>query len=234
MPATGTKPGTEGAATTVTAESHALTPAEHSPIAGLAHDARRGISNPILGMILFITSEVMFFAGLFAAYFSTRANYHETVNGKLEQVWPPSQFADILNPFSLILVATVILILSSVTLQMAIWAIRKDDRRGFLRNMAITFLLGITFLVMQAYDYSLLFGDGLTMGSGPFGTTYFTLTGFHGAHVFGGVIMLGVVLYRGMSGQFSSRHHDAVEAASLYWHFVDVVWIILFSILYFL
>ncbi len=230
MPATGGR-DTEGALINVTADTHALTPTEHSPMAGLAHDVRGGISNPILGMILFITSEVMFFAGLFAAYFSTRANFVD-VNGVKE--WPPQEFASILNPFSLILVATVILIVSSVTLQMAIWAIRRDDRRGFLRNMAVTFILGITFLLLQAYDYSLLFHEGLTMGSGPFGTTYFTLTGFHGAHVFGGVIMLGVVLYRGMSGQFSSRHHDAVEAASLYWHFVDVVWIILFSILYFL
>ena len=76
--------------------------------------------------------------------------------------------------------------------------------------------------------------EGLTLSSGTFGTTYFTLTGFHGAHVFGGVIMLGVVLYRGMAGQFSPSHHDAVEAASLYWHFVDVVWILLFSLLYLL
>ena len=215
----------------MTADSHALAPVEHNPMSGLAHDIRGGISNPILGMLLFITSEVMFFAGLFAAYFSTRANFVDA-NGVKE--WPPSQFADILNPFSVILVATVILVLSSVTLQMALGAIRRDDRRGFLRNMGMTFILGILFLLMQAYDYSLLFQDGLTMGSGPFGTTYFTLTGFHGAHVFGGVVMLGVILYRGMSGQFSSRHHDAVEAASLYWHFVDVVWIILFSILYFL
>ncbi|MBI2762305.1 MAG: heme-copper oxidase subunit III [Chloroflexi bacterium] len=215
----------------MSADSHALAPADHSPISGLAHDIRGGISNPILGMLLFIASEIMFFAGLFAAYFSTRANFVDA-NGVKE--WPPSEFADILNPFSLILVATVILILSSVTLQMALWAIRRDDRTGFLRNMAFTFILGITFLLLQAYDYSLLFQEGLTMGSGPFGTTYFTLTGFHGAHVFGGVIMLGVVLYRGMSGQFSSRHHDAVEAASLYWHFVDVVWIVLFTILYFL
>ena len=218
----------------MTADSHALAPTDTGIVGGLAHDVRRGISNPILGMLLFITSEVMFFAGLFAAYFSTRANYHETINGVDKQVWPPSQFADILNPFSLILVATVILILSSVTCQMAIWAIRKDDRRGFLRNIGVTFILGITFLLLQGYDYSLLFDEGMKLGSGPFGTTYFTLTGFHGAHVFGGVIMLGVILYRGMSGQFSARHHDAVEAASLYWHFVDVVWIILFSILYFL
>jgi cytochrome c oxidase subunit III len=209
----------------VTAESQALTPAEQSPIAGLAHDSRGGISNVVLGMILFITSEVMFFAGLFAAYFSTRA---------ANKPWPPEKFADILNPFSLILVATVILISSSFTCQFAVWAIRRNDRRAFLRNIGVTFVLGITFLLLQAYDYSLLFGEGMTLGSGPFGTTYFTLTGFHGAHVFGGVIMLGVVLYRGMSGQFSARHHDAVEAASLYWHFVDVVWILLFSILYFL
>lgn len=215
----------------MTADSHALAPTETGVVGGLAHEVRRGISNPILGMLLFITSEVMFFAGLFAAYFSTRANFVDA-NGVKE--WPPQEFAHILNPFSLILVATVILILSSVTCQMAIWAIRKDDRRGFLRNIGVTFILGITFLLLQAYDYSLLFGEGLKMGSGPFGTTYFTLTGFHGAHVFGGVIMLGVILYRGMSGQFSARHHDAVEAASLYWHFVDVVWIILFSILYFL
>ncbi len=209
----------------MTAESQALTPAEQSPIAGLAHDSRGGISNVVLGMILFITSEVMFFAGLFAAYFSTRA---------ANKPWPPEKFADILNPFSLILVATVILISSSFTCQFAVWAIRRGDRRAFLRNIGVTFVLGITFLLLQAYDYSLLFGEGMTLGSGPFGTTYFTLTGFHGAHVFGGVIMLGVVLYRGMSGQFSARHHDAVEAASLYWHFVDVVWILLFSILYFL
>jgi heme/copper-type cytochrome/quinol oxidase subunit 3 len=216
----------------VTADSHALAPVEPGAMGAIAHEVRRGISNPILGMLLFITSEVMFFAGLFAAYFSTRANFVDPQTHV--KSWPPAAFAHILNPFSLILVATVILILSSVTCQMAIWAIRRDDRRGFLRNIGITFVLGITFLLLQAYDYSLLFEEGLKIGSGPFGTTYFTLTGFHGAHVFGGVIMLGVILYRGMSGQFSAKHHDAVEAASLYWHFVDVVWIILFSVLYFL
>jgi cytochrome c oxidase subunit 3 len=186
----------------------------------------RGISNPILGMLLFITSEVMFFAGLFAAYFSTRAA------NQTSDAW--KHFQPLLNPLSLILVATVILIASSFTCQFAIWSIRKGDRTGFIRNIAVTFVLGITFLLLQAYDYSVLFGEGMTLGSGPFGTTYFTLTGFHGAHVFGGVLMLGVILYRGMAGQFSSKHHDAVEAVSLYWHFVDVVWILLFSVLYLL
>lgn len=210
----------------MTADSHALTTTAHGGHgADAGHERRGGISNPILGMLLFITSEVMFFAGLFGAYFSTRANHSP---------WPPAEFDHVLNPLSLILVATVILVASSVTCQMGVNAIRRGDRKGFLRNIAVTFILGIVFLVMQAYDYSLLFGEGLTMDAGPFGTTYFTLTGFHGAHVFGGVIMLGVVLYRGTAGQFSAKHHDAVEAASLYWHFVDVVWIILFSVLYLL
>ena len=221
-------------------DAHALTTSEHSPVSGLAHDASGGISNPVLGMLLFITSEVMFFAGLFAAYFSLRANVSP---------WPPTEFANLLQPIgihngipfttetgalNLILPATLILITSSFTCQFGVWAIRQGDRKGLVRNIGVTVVLGITFLLMQAYDYTVLFSEGLTLASGPFGTTYFTLTGFHGAHVFGGVIMLATVLYRGMAGQFSARHHDMVEATSLYWHFVDVVWILLFSILYIL
>jgi cytochrome c oxidase subunit 3 len=210
----------------VTAPAGALTPVEHSPVAGLAHDTRGGISNPILGMILFITSEVMFFAGLFAAYFNVRA---------AAPAWPPEEFAHSLHIFPLVGPATVILVVSSFTCQFGVWAIRRDDRVGFLRNIGITLAFGIVFLLLQGTDYLLLwFDEGLTLDSGSFGTTYYTLTGFHGAHVFGGVVMLSVVLYRGMLGQFSSRHHDAVEGTSLYWHFVDVVWIALFSILYLL
>ncbi len=93
----------------------------------------------------------------------------------------------------------------------------------------MTLVLGVIFLIGQGYDYTQL---GFTLADGTFGTTFFTLTGFHGAHVLGGVIMLSVVLYRAMAGQFSSKHHDMVEAVSLYWHFVDVVWIVLFSLLY--
>lgn len=221
-------------------DARAVTRAEQSPVSGLAHDTSGGISNPVLGMLLFITSEVMFFAGLFAAYFNLRANISP---------WPPAAFAEILQPvgshngipfltesgaLNLILPATLLLLTSSFTCQFGVWAIRRNDRKGLVRNIGVTVVLGITFLLMQGYDYSVLFSEGLTLASGPFGTTYFTLTGFHGAHVFGGVIMLAVVLYRGMAGQFTARHHDMVEATSLYWHFVDVVWILLFSILYIL
>jgi cytochrome c oxidase subunit 3 len=203
---------------------------EHSPTAALAHDARGGISNPILGMILFICSEVMFFSGLFAAYFSVRASAIQ---------WPPivANDPDLTEHFNLhaepwfAAVLTLILITSSVTCQLGVWAIRRDDRTGFIRAMGVTLVLGIVFLIGQIYDYATL---GFGVSDTPFGTTFYTLTGFHGAHVFGGAVMLSVVLYRGLAGQFSSRHHDAVEATSLYWHFVDVVWIALFATLYIL
>ncbi len=212
----------------MTTETRALT-TEHSPVAGFAHDTRGGISNPILGMILFITSEIMFFAGLFAAYF--------TIRGRTSP-WPPLN-PEHNEPFHLSILplvgpATVLLILSSVTCQLAVWAIRRNDRTGFIRNIGVTVLLGVVFLFMQAIDYGLLYSEGVRLDSGVFGTTYYTLTGFHGAHVFAGVVMLAVVLYRGLAGQFSARHHDAVEATSLYWHFVDVVWIALFATLYIL
>jgi cytochrome c oxidase subunit 3 len=208
-------------------DTHALT-TEHSPVGGLAHDTRGGISNPVLGMLLFLTSEVMFFGGLFAAYFSVRA--------QSPQGWPPPPFShdNPLEIFPLVGPATILLIISSFTCQFGIWAIRRNDRTGFIRNIGVTVVLGIVFLIMQGLDYTILASKGLSLDAGPFGTTYFTLTGFHGAHVLGGVVMLSVVLYRGMAGQFSARHHDAVEATSLYWHFVDIVWIALFSTLYLL
>jgi cytochrome c oxidase subunit 3 len=195
----------------------------------LADLPRHGISNPILGMILFICSEVMFFAGLFAAYFNVRAT---------APTWPPGaaevgeHLAERFNLHAepwLAAVLTIVLVSSSFTCQLGVWAIRRDDRRGLIRAIAVTLVMGVTFLIGQGYDYSQL---GFGLSDGTFGTTFFTLTGFHGAHVLGGVIMLSVVLFRAMSGQFTARHHDAVEATSIYWHFVDVVWIALFSILY--
>jgi cytochrome c oxidase subunit 3 len=225
------------AADATTLTPHADT---HAEVHAAEAHATGGIANPVLGMLLFIASEVMFFAGLFAAYFTIRAGFID-VDGVHR--WPPQAYESLLNPFklvtesgalNLILPATIILVLSSVTCQLGVWAIKRDDRTGFLRAFAVTLVLGATFLLLQAYDYSVLIHEGLTMGATTFGTTYFTMTGFHGAHVFGGVLMLGVVVYRGMAGQFSAKHHDMVEATSLYWHFVDVVWILLFSTLYLL
>ena len=213
------------------ASAMVITHGEEHPYQDVSlHDERGGISNPILGMILFICSEVMFFSGLFAAYFSVRASSIQ---------WPPIIASDpaLTEHFNLhaepfyALGLTIILIISSVTCQLGVWAIRRDDRAGFIRAIGVTLVLGIVFLIGQVYDYSTI---GFGVSDTPFGTTFYTLTGFHGAHVFGGAVMLSVVLYRGLAGQFSSKHHDAVEATSLYWHFVDVVWIALFSTLYIL
>ena len=188
---------------------------------GAGH-GKKGLGNPVLGMLLFIVSEIMFFAGLFAAYFSLR-----TATG----IWPPEGngafelHSEVLFPA----IMTSLLVLSSVTCQIAVWRIRKGDRQGMNRALLMTVLLGVTFLIGQAYDYTQL---GFGIADGVFGSTFYVLTGFHGAHVLGGVLMLTVCLYRGGLGQFSAEHHDMVEATSIYWHFVDVVWILLFALLY--
>lgn len=126
-------------------------------------------------------------------------------------------------------IMTALLVLSSVTCQFAVWRIRRGDRQGMNRALAMTVLLGVIFLIGQVYDYTQL---GFGISDGVFGSTFYVLTGFHGAHVLGGVLMLAVCLYRGGLGQFSAEHHDMVEATSIYWHFVDVVWILLFALLY--
>ena len=190
---------------------------------------RQGLSNGMLGFILFLSSEVMFFGGLFAAYFIARA---DAVSWPPDELLTAQQIADgvkleleILLPA----IATGILILSSLTIQWAVWQIQKGNQAGLLWGMFISITLGLIFLTAQMYDYSQLhFGANDTI----FGTTFYTLTGFHGAHVAGGVLFMFVVLGRSLGGQFTAKDHEAVEACSMYWHFVDVVWIALFTILY--
>ncbi len=192
-----------------------------------ANHAEQGVNTALLGMLLFIGSELMFFAGLFAAYFNARA--------AAQPAWPPPGLENIIEPGIVPIVATTILILSSFTMQYAVNRIKVDDRTGMVRALAITMVMGMAFLAMQAYDYNdLVSAHGFGINSGVYGTLFFTMTGFHGAHVFGGVLGIGIVLLRGSAGQFSARHHTAVEAVSAYWHFVDVVWIGLFSTLYLL
>jgi len=216
----------------MTADTHALQ-VPHTEQEGAAGHGDGGINTAFLGMLLFIGSEVMFFAGLFAAYFNARAEALPN--------WPPEGLEHVIDPFPeapvpfLPVIATILLVISSGTMQYALWRIRKGDRTGMNRALAVTLLLGIVFLGAQAFDYiTLLDHDGFGINSGVYGTLFYTMTGFHGAHVFGGVVGIAVVLLRGVAGQFSARHHVAVEAVSAYWHFVDVVWIFLFLTLYFL
>ena len=194
---------------------------QHEADAVLANGGT-GMPTALVGMLLFIASEVMFFGGLFATYFNARAS--------ASGAWGPPEGAHELD-LPLAAVLTAILVASSFTMQFGVWAIRRGDTGKLRMWTAITLGLGILFLAGQLYDYSQL---GFGIADGVFGTVFYTLTGFHGAHVFGGAVGLTIVLARALRGQFSARNHVAVEAVSVYWHFVDVVWIAVFSTIYLL
>ncbi len=190
------------------------------PVAALPETAQeRRIDITYLGVLLFIASEAMFFAGLFAAYFNARATH---------PLWPPpGVHPEILIP----IVLTIVLLTSSFTMQLAVRRISRDDRVGMRRALIVTIALGIAFLAGQLFDYSTL---GFSFASGPYGAAFFTLTGFHGAHVAAGVIAMSAMLARVAGGQFSARRHAAIEGVAAYWHFVDVIWLLVFSTIYLL
>jgi cytochrome c oxidase subunit III len=187
---------------------------------GLTRDERvvRQTSGPVLGMVVFVASEAMFFATFFGAYFTIYS---------VNPVWPPAGFPR-LKP-ELAAVLTVLLVTSSGTLQIGVRAIRRDRTRAMLVWLGLTILLGAGFLGLQLYDYSLL---GFGVRDGIFGSLFYVMTGLHMAHVFGGVVFLVLVLVQGLGGQLTHAHHDSMEAGSIYWHFVDVVWICLFTTFY--
>lgn len=201
----------------MTAETMHAAPEEGAPL-----HVNTGMPTVMVGMLLFIASEVMFFGGLFATYFNARASVPA---GQ----WHPPPGGHLDLPLAVTL--TAILVASSFTMQFAVWAIRRGDTGKLKLWTAITLGLGILFLSGQLYDYSQL---GFGIADGVFGTVFYTLTGFHGAHVFGGTIGLAIILARSLRGQFSARNHIAVESVSIYWHFVDVVWIGVFSTIYLL
>jgi cytochrome c oxidase subunit III len=186
----------------------------------LTRDERtvRRTSGPVLGMVVFVASEAMFFATFFGAYFTIYS---------VNPVWPPAGFPH-LKP-ELATVLTVVLVSSSLTLQLGVRAIRRDRARLLLFWVGLTILLGTTFLGLQLYDYSLL---GFSVRDGIFGSLFYVMTGLHMAHVFGGVVFLVLVLLQGLGGQLSDASHDSLEAGAIYWHFVDVVWICLFTTFY--
>jgi cytochrome c oxidase subunit 3 len=184
----------------------------------------------LLGMLLFIASEVMFFAALFGVYFNVRATSNP---------WPPegtdfiSWHGSGLFGLGISVLITIVLVSSSFTMQWATDRIRKGDRTGMNRGLLITLVLGVTFLGLMMFEYyTLVTNEDFGINTGVYGSLFFTMTGFHGAHVLGGIVGIAVVLARGMRGQFSAQHHVAVEAVHYYWHFVDVVWIFLFLTIY--
>jgi cytochrome c oxidase subunit III len=201
------------------------------------------------GMSWFIFSEVMFFASFFGALFYARVITapmlgdfdHKLLWPDFVGTWPHSGPAGIVDaftsigPFWLPTINTALLLSSGVTLTISHHALRADHRSKAALWLAITVLLGVTFLGVQIYEYSHAYSDlNLKLSSGIFGSTFFMLTGFHGFHVFLGAIMLTVVLLRLLKGHFKPDQHFAFEAAAWYWHFVDVVWIGLYIVVYWL
>ncbi|MCQ9423595.1 cytochrome c oxidase subunit 3 [Pseudomonas sp. LJDD11] len=206
------------------------------------------------GMGWFIFSEVMFFAAFFGMLFYIRYWSGpwlggEGANGISNMLWPnfhyqwpmldtpdPKRYpapAGVINPWQLPLLNTVLLVSSSVTLTLAHHALKRDARRPLKLWLAATLMLGGAFLLFQALEYLHAYHElGLTLGSGIYGATFFLLTGFHGAHVTIGTLILLVMLLRIVRGHFDSQRQFGFEAASWYWHFVDVVWIGLFVFVY--
>ena len=176
------------------------------------------------GMVLFIASEVMFFAAWFWAFFNASLFPTAAIDG----VWPPPGVVTF-DPWELPFLNTLILLTSGVTVTWAHHALREGKRDQMLQGLALTIALGVTFTLVQAYEYSHAafgFRDGI------YATTFYMATGFHGLHVIIGTIFLTVCFFRARAGHFKPDHHFGFEAAAWYWHFVDVVWLFLFTCIY--
>lgn len=204
-----------------------------------------------MGMTWFIISEVMFFTVFFGALFYARAisvpwlagagnnlQTHLLLWPDFAETWPlfrtpGGTMNESMGPWGLPFINTIILVSSSITLTFAHWALKKSKRVALGLWLSLTVVLGSVFLCLQVVEYMHAFDElGLSLGSGIYGSTFFMLTGFHGLHVTLGTIMLIVMLLRVFRGHFTADKHFAFEATSWYWHFVDVVWVFLFTFVY--
>ena len=177
-----------------------------------------------VGTIVWLSSELMFFAGLFAMYFTARAQS----GGK----WPPPPTE--LNLYQAVPV-TLVLIASSFTCQMGVFAAERGDVFGLRRWYAVTFVMGLIFVLGQVNEYHTLVTEhGTTMASGPYGSVFYITTGFHALHVTGGLIAFILLISRTFLSRFTPAQATAAIVVSYYWHFVDVVWIGLFAVIYFI
>ena len=176
-----------------------------------------------IGTIVWLSSELMFFAGLFAVYFTVRAhNVGE---------WPPPP-TELDVPYALIV--TIVLVASSFTCQYGVFAAERGDVFGLRRWYLITLVMGTIFVLGQANEYRSLIEEGTTIPSSPYGTVFYLATGFHGLHVIGGLVAFVFLLIRTKLSKFTPAQATAAIVVSYYWHFVDIVWIALFAMIYWL
>lgn len=187
-----------------------------------AHQSSR-IDPTVLGILIFILSELMLFASFFAAYFFMRVVAEPVA-------WPP---AGVHLPVLIAGINTVILVSSSFAIHYALESIKKNNRRGLQLGLTITWLLGFTFLFIQLNEYVNI---GFSARDGAFGSIFYGLTGLHGAHVFVGLLLITFATIRAYRGHFgpNQKDHLGVEVPSIYWHFVDILWVIVFLAIYIL
>jgi cytochrome c oxidase subunit 3 len=195
--------------------AHAEAQAHHGPPA--AHQSSR-VDARVLGMFLFIASETMLFGSFFTAYFFVRVTAGTP--------WPTPPFH---LPVFVAGVNTAILVTSSFTMHWALQSIKRGNRAGLQAGLLLTFLMGLAFLLTQAREYSRI---GFATDDGAFATIFFGLTGLHGAHVFVGLTLLAFATVRAFRGHFTPEHHHGVEIPGIYWHFVDVMWIVVYTTVY--
>ena len=190
---------------------------EHSMLVDPTKTAT-GLDNRKLGMWLFLVTELMLFSGLIGGMLQMKARSPETAN-------------DVLN-IPVTAVNTFVLIVSSTTVVLALQAIMNGDTRRMRLYLIATLALGATFLGVQVYEYIHLIGEGFTPSGSLFGGGFYMVTGFHGFHVFIGLILCAWLIRQAIQDKFSPTHYMPIEIFGLYWHYVDIVWIILFTIIY--
>jgi cytochrome c oxidase subunit 3 len=178
-----------------------------------------------IGTIVWLSSELMFFAGLFAIYFTARAQ-NPTGN-----TWPPAP-TELNVPYAL--VVTIVLVASSFTCQFGVFAAERGDVFGLRRWYLLTLLMGTFFVLGQANEYRTLVEEGTTLSGSAYGTVFYMATGFHALHVTGGLLAFIFLLIRTKLSKFTPAQATAAIVVSYYWHFVDVVWVGLFAVIYFI
>jgi cytochrome c oxidase subunit 3 len=193
---------------------------------GIAKNQIHSLTRPNMvsvGTIVWLSSELMFFAALFAMFFSIRA--------AMPEKW--AEHAETLNvPYALTF--TVILVASSITCQIGVFAAERGDVHGLRRWFFLTFLMGLAFVLGQANEYRNLVHEGIKINTDGFGSMFFLTTGFHGLHVSGGLVAFLFYMIRTTMGRFTPAQATAAIVVSYYWHFVDIVWIALFFMIYIL
>ncbi len=193
-----------------------------------AHATNTGVSHPKLAIWVFLSSEALFFGSFISTYLIFRGRDVAVAKANHTTFLSPKDLYNI--PFTS--ATSFILLMSSLTMVLALAAIQRGDQRRLRIWLAATALFGLTFIAGQVYEFTNFYREGLKLSSGTLGGTFYVMTGLHGAHVTVGIFWLISLWQRSVQGKLGADKSEAVEIAGLYWHFVDIVWIVIFTVIY--